>query len=146
MRLYSPAALSEPHEARVAWAQSLAAETTSLLTSIANDQVNDQVIDHLRNPKINILKLTHCDQPHTNSQWKSTKGQQVQLVFYSEEIQCLSTLSLILKTLPPDEGSPSTNFATECINTARAGLEKHQEFIETVGVEKGHYIDIYVNW
>lgn len=103
-------------------------------------------MDHPENTRIKTEELTHRYQTHKNSQWKSTKGEQVQLVFYSEEIQCLSTLSLILKTLPPDEGSPSTNFATECINTARAGLEKHQEFIETVGVEKGHYIDIYVNW
>ena len=40
MRLYSPAALSGPQEARISWAQSLAAETNALLNSITTDQVD----------------------------------------------------------------------------------------------------------
>lgn len=69
----------------------------------------------------------------------------MELVFFSEEVLFLSILTLILKALPPDDGS-STHFAGECINTARKGLERHERFIATIGLDKGHHIDIYVNW
>lgn len=82
---------------------------------------------------------------YTNSQWKTASGNSVQLVFFSEEILYLSMLTLVIKMLPPDHGS-STHFAADCIDTARYGLERHQAFTETVGLDKGHYIDIYVNW
>lgn len=38
-RLYSPVALSGPQESRIAWAQSLAAETTGLYSGVTNDIV-----------------------------------------------------------------------------------------------------------
>jgi hypothetical protein len=69
----------------------------------------------------------------------------MELVFFSEEVLYLSVLTLILKALPPDNGS-SAHFAAGCIDTARRGLEKHEKFIETIGLDKGHYIDVYVNW
>jgi hypothetical protein len=68
----------------------------------------------------------------------------VKLVFFSEEVLFFSILTLILKALPPDRG-PSTNFTAECINTARMGLERHEKFVEAIGLDQGHYIDIYVN-
>ncbi|KAK4158455.1 hypothetical protein C8A00DRAFT_28460 [Chaetomidium leptoderma] len=119
--LYSPVALSETQATRTAWAQSLAAETTSLCSGEMGDN------------------------SATNSAWRTTGGHQIELVFFSEEVLFLSMLTLILKALPPDDGS-STNFAAECIDTARRGLETHQKFTETIGLDKGHYIDIYVNW
>jgi hypothetical protein len=139
--LYSPAALSGPQASRTAWAQSLAAETKSLFNGGVEHKVS-----HL--PQIlgqYSAETNSQGQAHTNSQWKTASGHQVELVFYSEEVLYFSTLTLILKALPPDDGS-STNFAAECIDTARIGLERHQAFIETIGLEKGHRIDIYINW
>ncbi|KAK4194932.1 hypothetical protein QBC40DRAFT_317728 [Triangularia verruculosa] len=119
--LYSPAALSGPQESRTAWAQSLAAETRSLYVDVVNDNST------------------------ANSSWTTTSGRHMKLVFFSEEVLFLSILTLILKAMPPDDGS-STIFSAECISTARTGLEKHQLFTEAIGLDKGHHIDIYVNW
>ena len=121
--LYSPAALSAPLASRAAWAQTLAAETRGLYRGEMEKE----------NPSA------------ANGSWRTTKGRQVQLVFFSEEVLFHSVLTLILKALPPDSDTSSL-FADECINAARRGLERHQEFIQAIGLDKGHYIDVYVNW
>jgi hypothetical protein len=139
--LYSPAALAEPQASRTASAQSLAAETKSLYSSeMGEDKVSFPL---LAIP--DTLQKLRAGQSTTNSSWRTTGGQQMELVFFSEEVLFLSMLTLILKALPPDDGS-STIFAAECINTARSGLERHQKFTETIGLDRGYYIDIYVNW
>ncbi|KAK4178074.1 hypothetical protein QBC36DRAFT_344944 [Triangularia setosa] len=128
--LYSPAALSGPQESRTAWAQSLAAETTSLYGNVMGD---------------NVGKALPRDSNAVNAESQTSRRRIMKLVFFSEEVLFLSILTLILKAMPPDDGS-STIFPAECINTARTGLEKHQLFTEAIGLDKGHYIDIYVNW
>jgi hypothetical protein len=141
--LYSPAALSQPPASRAAWAQSLVAETRSLYSGEIGDNVSVSLPKYPPKP---LQRLTTTEnQSATNSSWRTTGGHQMELVFFSEEVLYLSILTLILKALPPDDGS-STHFAAECIATARRGLESHNQFTAAIGLDKGHYIDVYVNW
>ncbi|KAF5007906.1 hypothetical protein FDECE_5821 [Fusarium decemcellulare] len=118
--LYSPAALAELPERRATWARSLVEDTKK------------------------IYKQAEEMSP-SNNKWKTASGKETELSFFSESVLFYSTLTLILKALPPDEGS-THHFASECIMTARTALEKHQEYCEALGPDSGRHIDIYVNW
>ncbi|KAK7398427.1 hypothetical protein QQX98_012178 [Neonectria punicea] len=65
--------------------------------------------------------------------------------FISGEVFVLCTLTLILKALPPSEDSRS-RFASECIDTARAALDKHQKFCEAIQSDDDRHVDICFNW
>ncbi|RSL62275.1 hypothetical protein CEP53_004813 [Fusarium sp. AF-6] len=120
--LYSPAALAETAERRAAWARSLVEETKKIYKQVLETSTQA-----------------------SNNKWKTVSGDETELSFFSEKVLFYSTLTLILKSLPPDEGS-TYHFASECITAARTALEKHQEYCKALGPDSGRHIDVYVNW
>ncbi|RSL59377.1 hypothetical protein CEP54_007293 [Fusarium duplospermum] len=120
--LYSPAALAESSERRAAWARSLVEETKKIYKQVLETSTQT-----------------------SNNKWKTASGDETELSFFSEKVLFYSTLTLILKSLPPDEGS-THHFASECITAARTALEKHQEYCKALGPDSGRHIDVYVNW
>ncbi|RSL98168.1 hypothetical protein CEP52_010495 [Fusarium oligoseptatum] len=120
--LYSPAALAETAERRATWARSLVEETKKIYKQVLETSTQA-----------------------SNNKWKTVSGDETELSFFSEKVLFYSTLTLILKSLPPEEGS-TYHFASECITAARTALEKHQEYCKALGPDSGRHIDVYVNW
>ncbi|KAM5380110.1 hypothetical protein ACJZ2D_003757 [Fusarium nematophilum] len=124
--LYSPLSLAGPSTKRVAWARSLAEETKTIYKNVDGVGASEPA-------------------RASNNNWTTSSGTKTELAFFSESVLYYSALTLILKALPPDEGSTS-HFASECITTARTALEKHHEYCNAIGPDNGRHIDIYVNW
>ncbi|KAF7594035.1 hypothetical protein BBP40_010313 [Aspergillus hancockii] len=95
--LYSPAALRKPENERASCARQLAAEM----------QLNVTELFEKVSPK--FARLTPLDE----------------IYLRSDEVCRLSVLTLIYRAIPVPPNSPST-FIGECIETARAALELHQ--------------------
>ncbi|KAM5344116.1 hypothetical protein ACJ41O_012653 [Fusarium nematophilum] len=101
---------------------------------------------HMPHTAMVVMLCSDHDQARaSNNNWTTSSGTKTELAFFSESVLYYSALTLILKALPPDEGSTS-HFASECITTARTALEKHHEYCNAIGPDNGRHIDIYVNW
>ncbi|KPM39823.1 hypothetical protein AK830_g6737 [Neonectria ditissima] len=120
--LYSPAALAKPQTSRTAWAHSLAEEARSVWNSGKGD----------------------VHEPTSSRKGHTMEGEKP-LIHITGDVFFLCTLTLIQKAVPPPPESRSS-FTSECINTARTALDKHQEFCEGILSENGHHIDTYFNW
>ena len=67
----------------------------------------------------------------------------VDVFIKGDELQALSTTTLVLRALPPSEGAVS-RFANECLVTARRAMETHRECVNLL---QGTYEkSIYVHW
>lgn len=61
-----------------------------------------------------------------------------------DEVQFLTTLTLVYRAIPAPKGSPS-RFCKECLDTARKAIQVHQESIGLL--HYGTYVkSIYVHW
>ncbi|KAJ5620793.1 transcriptional regulator family: Fungal Specific TF [Penicillium lagena] len=96
--VYSPAALNQPESERVSHANRLASE----MQSTVMEPFERLLSAGLRISEIDMIYLR------------------------SDEVNRLSIMTLIYRAIPPPAGSGST-FIPECVKTARAALESHQE-------------------
>ncbi|KPM41272.1 hypothetical protein AK830_g5296 [Neonectria ditissima] len=69
----------------------------------------------------------------------------VQFISFSDDVLRLSLLTLAYRASPPHEGSRST-FVPECIEAARATLQRHQECMTCLIATNAHYFPSYVHW
>lgn len=63
----------------------------------------------------------------------------------SEKISGLAMLTLIYRTMPPDQGS-GTVLPTQCVSVALQALEEHQECVRLLDYTKHNMLDVYVQW
>lgn len=68
-----------------------------------------------------------------------------QLYIRSDEVCRLSVLTLIYRAIPPPPDSPST-FIKECIETARAALESHQNCMAIFEQVDEYLMRSYLHW
>lgn len=126
--LYSPAGLAEPQAVRVSWVRALAQELKAV---------------QYENRSLNLAHVSHGDGP------QSFNSLPLALMLQTNEVNYLSALTLTLRALPPV--MPTTSFAPECIATARAALEQHQKYSETIETGQSRpgqarHWDIYIKW
>lgn len=68
----------------------------------------------------------------------------VEMFVQGDEVQFLTTLTLVYRAMPASEGSPS-RFSQECLDTARQTIKLHMECIKSMCY--GTYMkSIYVHW
>ncbi|KAM0276725.1 hypothetical protein ACHAQH_006435 [Verticillium albo-atrum] len=121
--LYSPAGLAEPEPVRVSWVRALAQELKTV---------------QYEGSSLNLAQIRQED----GSQ--SLNGLPLVLMLHADEVNYLSILTLTLRALPTVV--PGTSFAPECIMTARAALEQHQQYSTTIGTGQARHYDIYIKW
>jgi hypothetical protein len=118
---FCPAALSQPPAVLAERAHLLAAECRRVEAEA--DQSREMAISSLEKIGASPLVDVHL------------KG---------DEVQLLSTMTLIYRAIPAPEGSP-TRFCQECIDTARKASRKHFACMDLVRKDP-HARAIYVHW
>ncbi|KAF5524019.1 putative transcriptional regulatory protein [Colletotrichum aenigma] len=63
----------------------------------------------------------------------------------SDEVLRLSLLTIIYRAVPSPPGSPTT-FSTECIDAARATLQRHQDCMKIMAKDGYYLFPMYMNW
>ncbi|KAF9874828.1 hypothetical protein CkaCkLH20_07522 [Colletotrichum karsti] len=121
-QLYSPEAIAQPTSVREGRARGLAAE---------------------------LQRVTERTQ-ETHSQYLQTAIEAVgenTMDFFnvSDEVLRLSLLTIIYRAVPSPPGSPTT-FGTECIDAARATLQRHQDCMEIMAKDGYYLFPMYMNW
>ncbi|KAF6834065.1 fungal specific transcription factor domain-containing protein [Colletotrichum plurivorum] len=121
-QLYSPEAISQPISVREGRARSLAAE---------------------------LQQVTQRTQ-ETHSQYLQAAinavGENIMDFFnVSDEVLRLSLLTIIYRAVPSPPGSQTT-FSTECIDAARATLQRHQDCMEIMAKDGYYLFPMYMNW
>ncbi|KAH6867834.1 hypothetical protein B0T10DRAFT_502083 [Thelonectria olida] len=120
-RLYSPAALAQPHSELAERARMLGAECR---------QVELDAIEY-RGRAVSSLK-------------KIGTSPLVDIYVKGDEVQLLSTITLIYRAIPPPEGSNS-GFSDECDDAARRAMQQHlscMELVQRDALAKS----IYLHW
>jgi hypothetical protein len=68
----------------------------------------------------------------------------IEVFVKGDEVQLLTTLTLVYRAIPAPEGSPS-RFCDECLDSARRAMRAHKESMSTLHF--GSYVkSIYVHW
>jgi len=120
-QLYSPAALSVPTQEIYRRAEALAVECRVLEAEV--NAIRSETVAYLK--AINSSSL-------------------VDIFIQGDEVQFLTTLTLVYRAMPPSEGSAS-RFSNECLTTARQAIKVHQDCISSLCY--GSYMkSIYVHW
>lgn len=118
---YSPSALSSHTQELQRRAQALAVECRDL--EAQSNATRSETVAYLRTINSNSL---------------------VDIFIQGDEVQLLTTLTLVYRAIPAPEGSPS-RFSQECLDTARQAMKVHQECIRSLCY--GSYMkSIYVHW
>lgn len=63
----------------------------------------------------------------------------------SDEVLRLSLLTIIYRAVPSPPGS-ATTFGTECINAARATLQRHEDCMAIMAKDAYYLFPMYMNW
>lgn len=63
----------------------------------------------------------------------------------SDEVLRLSLLTIIYRAVPSPPGS-ATTFSTECINAARATLQRHEDCMSIMEKDGFRLFPMYMNW
>lgn len=66
-------------------------------------------------------------------------------VIVSDDVLRLSLLTLIYRASPLPANSRST-FIPECVEAARATLQRHQDCMDLLGKDNSFYFPSYVHW
>lgn len=132
--VYSPAALNQPESERVSHANRLASEMQS--TVMEPFEVYGHVILEWNSTNIVSQRLLSTD----------LRLSEIDMIYLrSDEVNRLSIMTLIYRAIPPPVGSGST-FIPECVKTARAALESHQDCM-TMLKECDEFIKCsYMHW
>lgn len=118
---YSPAALSRGPQDLQQRAQALAVECRDLEAEV--EVTRSETVAYLKSINSNSL---------------------IDVFIQGDQIQFLTTLTLVYRAMPVPEGSPS-RFSQECLDTARQAMKVHQECIGSLCY--GSYMkSIYVHW
>ncbi|KAH7115450.1 hypothetical protein B0J13DRAFT_653839 [Dactylonectria estremocensis] len=120
-RLYSPAALAQPHSKLAERARLLGAECR---------QVELEAIAY-RGMAVSSLK-------------KIGTSSLVDIYVKGDEVQLLSTMTLIYRAIPPPEGSNS-GFSDACVDAARRAMQQHLSCMELVQRD-AFAKSIYLHW
>lgn len=73
------------------------------------------------------------------------REEMVQFISISDDVLRLSLLTLAYRASPPAPGS-RTPFVPECIEAARATLQRHQDCINLVKDAHALYFHAYIHW
>ncbi|KAH7155990.1 fungal-specific transcription factor domain-containing protein [Dactylonectria macrodidyma] len=99
---------------------------------------------------VSSLQQLEKDTAETNKNWisiaKKASGDDL-MDFYavSDDILRLSLLTHVYRAGPRDPNSP-TAFSSDCINAARATLEKHRDVMDIIKKTDDIYFQTYVHW
>ncbi|KAE8137517.1 hypothetical protein BDV38DRAFT_246946 [Aspergillus pseudotamarii] len=122
--IYSPGALRQPPPVRTARARALAAELTTAM------QHAQDIHDHYEASKGHVLGLDYHE-----------------IARRSDRVIGLSMLTLIYRSIPPEEPSTSA-FCQECIDAARETLHEHDQCVAVITKARGKtvFLEAYLNW
>ncbi|KAJ4255400.1 hypothetical protein NW762_009395 [Fusarium torreyae] len=67
-------------------------------------------------------------------------------VIVSDDVLRMSLLTLIYRATPPPPGNSRATFIPECIDAARATLQRHQDCMDLLGKDNTLYFPSYVHW
>ncbi|TDZ59899.1 putative transcriptional regulatory protein [Colletotrichum trifolii] len=121
-QLYSPEAVSQPASIREGRARGLAAELKRV-----TEQTQQTHAQYLQ-PAIEAIGQNAVD-----------------FFTVSDEVLRLSLLAVIYRAVPSPPGFPTT-FCTECIEAARATLQRHQDCMEIMARDSYYLFPMYMNW
>lgn len=135
--LFSPAALTQPETERVAHARRLAAE------------MQDSVMEPFKVPP--FLKSTYSqsllltDEQRLNMEFHKLSDIEI-LYLKSDEVSRLSVLTLIYRAIPSPPTENRSTFIPDCVQTARAALESHQDCMITLKESNEALKCSYMHW
>ncbi|RYP71915.1 hypothetical protein DL771_004518 [Monosporascus sp. 5C6A] len=118
--IYSPSALSQPEEVRIARARGLAAELQIMFESTTPLEVRAYQSGRV-----------HAAADHSAER--------------AEKVSYLAVLTLIYRSIPPSPYSGSA-FGEECIATAIRALEEHENCISSLYGQSTSLVTLYVQW
>ncbi|KAJ0296291.1 hypothetical protein COL516b_011701 [Colletotrichum fioriniae] len=121
-QLYSPEAIAQPSAVREARARGLAAELR-------------RVTDRTQETHSQYLK----------SAIEAVGENTMEFFNVSDEVLRLSLLTIIYRAVPSPPGS-ATTFGTECINAARATLQRHEDCMAIMAKDAYYLFPMYMNW
>ena len=67
-------------------------------------------------------------------------------VIVSDDVLRMSLLTLIYRATPPPPSNSRATFIPECIDAARATLQRHQDCMDLLGKDNTLYFPSYVHW
>ncbi|KAF4963536.1 hypothetical protein FSARC_8473 [Fusarium sarcochroum] len=73
-------------------------------------------------------------------------GYFMDFVIVSDDVLRMSLLTLIYRATPPPPGNSRATFIPECIDAARATLQRHQDCMDLLGKDNTLYFPSYVHW
>ncbi|KAK6213104.1 fungal specific transcription factor domain-containing protein [Colletotrichum tabaci] len=110
--------------------------------------------DHIRQSRVDFLLTSlhelEKETERTRDQWlrisKAASGDDL-MDFYatSDDILRLSLLTHVHRAAPRPASCPTT-FSPECIQVARATLERHHDCMEIIRRTNGIYFSVYIHW
>ncbi|OLN82133.1 putative transcriptional regulatory protein C11D3.07c 4, partial [Colletotrichum chlorophyti] len=121
-KLYSPEAIAQPSLVREARARGLAAELHDV-----RERTQETHAQHL---KAAIEAIGENTMDFFNE---------------SDEVLRLSLLTIIYRAVPSPPGSPTT-FGAECIEAARATLQRHEVCMAIMARDSFYLFPMYMNW
>uniref|UniRef100_A0A0B7KG76 Xylanolytic transcriptional activator regulatory domain-containing protein n=1 Tax=Bionectria ochroleuca TaxID=29856 RepID=A0A0B7KG76_BIOOC len=122
--VYSPISLTQPEEIRSARARGLATQARGLL----------QAQDHLQ-------RQNHAIRSELMGAGLS------ELLWRADRVTALSMLTLIYRSIPPEDASKSV-FCTECLSAAKEALIEHEKCVAILTDKEFQpdMLELYVNW
>lgn len=92
-------------------------------------------------------KLTNVGkQAASHPEWATTLDiDTYQLMHMMDKVLNRSILTLLYRAIPSPPGSGST-FTAECVEAARAALEKHEDCMERLKPYDAHFKTLYLHW
>lgn len=69
----------------------------------------------------------------------------IEYMALSDDVLRLSLLTLVYRASPTSPGSPSV-FIPDCLEAARAALQRHQDFVNTFADVSSNYFTSYIHW
>ncbi|KAF7551908.1 hypothetical protein G7Z17_g4686 [Cylindrodendrum hubeiense] len=120
--LYSPESISQPDEIRKSRVQALANDLQEISRTVC--EMGDQHLQTARNRFGDRI---------------------IEFITLSDDMLRLSLLTLVYRASPPAKGSAST-FIPDCIEAARATLQRHQDFLTIFEDVNSLYFINYVHW
>ncbi|CAG9988302.1 unnamed protein product, partial [Clonostachys byssicola] len=122
--VYSPISLTQPEEIRSARARGLATQARGLLH--AQDQLQRQ--NHAIRSELMGAGLS-------------------ELLWRADRVTALSMLTLIYRSIPPEDASKSV-FCTECLSAAKEALIEHEKCVAILTDKEFQpdMLELYVNW
>lgn len=106
---------------------------------------NGRLWNHIRYVEHNLHLLMYHHLTMTKHLDQTNCPEYEAFYFKADEVSHLALLALIYRAIPPQNGSSAT-FSKECIETARAALEKHQQCMALLKETDESLILMYFHW